>query len=332
MYPVSKVNIDDVRGGEVLVQFGAKVIGFVGTVLASMVLVFVMLEVLPGDPALVMLGPDATPDTLAALRAEMGLDRPVFTRFFEWIFDMLRGDFGISYAYGVPVSELILDRLAVTLPLAMIAIVITVVLAIGLGVFTAINNHRLRGQIIMALTQFGIAIPSFWFGLLLILLFSIHLSWVPSGGFPGWEEGIGVAFESLILPACALALVQAAILTRVTRSALLEVLHEDYIRTARAKGLARRGVLWRHALQNALVPVATVMGLQFASLVAGTIVIENVFALPGLGRLIFLAVEQRDLVVIRVIVVLLVGMVILMNYLVDVAYLFIDPRLRRRAA
>ncbi|QEW25392.1 Glutathione transport system permease protein GsiC [Roseovarius indicus] len=315
-----------------LVQFGAKMIGFIGTVLASMVLIFIMLEVLPGDPALVMLGPDATPDTLAALRTEMGLDRPVLTRFFEWILDMLRGDFGISYAYGVPVSELILDRLAVTLPLAMIAIVITVVLAIGLGVFTAINNHRLRGQIIMALTQFGIAIPSFWFGLLLILLFSIHLAWVPSGGFPGWDEGVGTALESLILPACALALVQAAILTRVTRSALLEVLHEDYIRTARAKGLARQGVLWRHALQNALVPVATVMGLQFASLVAGTIVIENVFALPGLGRLIFLAVEQRDLVVIRVIVVLLVGMVILMNYLVDIAYLFIDPRLRRRPA
>lgn len=318
--------------GEVLVKFGAKVVGFLGTVLASMVLIFIMLEVLPGDPAMVMLGPDATPDTIAALRTEMGLDRPALTRFFEWMFDMFRGDFGISYAYGVPVSGLILDRLAVTLPLAMIAIVITVVLAIGLGVFAAINNHRLRGQAIMALAQFGIAVPSFWFGLLLILLFSIHLPWAPAGGFPGWGAGVGVAFGSLILPACALALVQAAILTRVTRSALLEVLHEDYIRTARAKGLARRAVLWRHALQNALVPVATVMGLQFASLVAGTIVIENVFALPGLGRLIFLAVEQRDIVVIRVIVVLLVGMVILMNYLVDVAYIFIDPRLRRSAA
>lgn len=295
-----------------------------------MVLIFVMLEILPGDPALVMLGPDAQPDTLAALRTQMGLDQPALMRFFYWIWDMLRGDFGVSYAYAVPVSDLIADRLAVTLPLALMAIFITVILSLGLGIFAATNNKRLRGQAVMALTQFGIAIPSFWFGLLLVLLFSIRLGWFPSGGFSEWKQGVGAALHSLVLPACALALVQAAILTRVTRSALLEVLHEDYIRTARAKGLARTGVLWRHALQNALIPVATVMGLQFASLVAGTIVIENVFALPGLGRLIFLAVEQRDLVVIRVIVVLLVGMVILMNYLVDIAYLFIDPRLRTR--
>lgn len=315
-----------------LAQFTNKLIGFVLTMLAAAVLVFVVLEVLPGDPALVMLGPDAQPDTLAALREQLGLNQPVVVRFLSWIAGMLRGDFGISYAYNVPVLGLVADRLAVTLPLALMAILITVVLALGLGVFAAANSQRLRGQLVMAFTQFGIAIPSFWFGLLLILLFAIHLGWFPAGGFPEWSKDPIASLHALVLPACALALVQAAILTRVTRSALLEVLHEDFVRTARAKGLTRREVLWRHALQNALVPIATVMGLQFASLVAGTIVIENVFALPGLGRLIFLAVEQRDLVVVRVIVVLLVGMVILMNYLVDIAYLFIDPRLRTRRA
>jgi len=271
--------------------------------LAAAVLVFVVLEVLPGDPALVMLGPDAQPDTLAALREQLGLNQPVVFRFLSWIAGMLRGDFGISYAYNVPVLGLVADRLAVTLPLALMAILITVVLALRLGVFAAANSQRLRGQLVMAFTQFGIAIPSFWFGLLLILLFAIHLGWFPAGGFP---EGAKYPMPSLPAPAL--------------------------VRTARAKGLTRREVLWRHALQNALVPIATVMGLQFASLVAGTIVIENVFALPGLGRLIFLAVEQRDLVVVRVIVVLLVVMFILMNYLVDIAYLFIDPRLRTRRA
>lgn len=315
-----------------LVQFTSKLVGFVLTMLTAAVLIFVVLEVLPGDPALVMLGPDAQPDTLAALREQLGLNQPAVVRFFSWIASMLRGDFGVSYAYHVPVLGLIADRLAVTLPLALMAILITVVLALGLGVFAAANSRKMSGQLVMAFTQLGIAIPSFWFGLLLILLFSIHLGWFPAGGFPEWSKDPIASLHALVLPACALALVQAAILTRVTRSALLEALHEDFVRTARAKGLTRREVLWRHALQNALVPIATVMGLQFASLVAGTIVIENVFALPGLGRLIFLAVEQRDLVVVRVIVVLLVGMVILMNYLVDIAYLFIDPRLRTKHA
>ena len=309
-------------------QLVKKLTSFLLTMLAAMVLVFLVLQVLPGDPALVMLGPDAQPDTLAALRTQLGLDEPMMLRFASWVWEMAHGDLGISYAYGVPVSGLVLDRLAVTLPLALIAIAITIVLSLAMGVYAATNNHRLRGQMVMAFTQFGIAIPNFWFGLLLILLFSIHLGWFPAGGFPGWSAGLGPAFQALLLPACALALVQTSILTRVTRAALLEVLHDDFIRTARSTGLSRRQVLWRHALQNALVPVATVMGLQFASLVAGTIVIENVFALPGLGRLIFQAVEQRDLVVVRAMVVLLVGVVVAMNYVVDIAYLFIDPRLR----
>lgn len=312
------------------IQLFKKLCSFLLTMLAAMVLIFLVLQVLPGDPALVMLGPDAQPDTLAALHAQLGLDQPLVQRFASWVWEMAHGDLGISYAYRVPVSGMVLERLAVTLPLALMAIVITIVVSLALGVYAATNNRRLRGQAIMALTQFGIAVPNFWFGLLLILFFSIYLGWFPAGGFPGWSAGVGPALQALLLPACALALVQAAILTRVTRAALLEVLHDDFIRTARSTGLSRRQVLWRHALQNAMVPVATVMGLQFASLIAGTIVIENVFALPGLGRLIFQAVEQRDLIVVRTMVVLLVGVVVAMNYLVDIAYLFIDPRLRVR--
>jgi len=298
------------------VQLAKKLLSFGLTMLTAMVLVFFVLQVLPGDPALVMLGPDAQPDTLAALHTQLGLDEPILLRFATWVWQMLHGDLGVSYTYRVPVSGLVVDRLAVTLPLALMAIAITLVLSLCLGVYAATNDHRLRGQAVMALTQFGIAIPGFWFGLLLILYFSIHLGWFPAGGFPGWSAGAGPALRALVLPACALALVQTAILTRVTR-------------TARSTGLSRSQVLWRHALQNALVPVATVMGLQFASLVAGTIVIESVFALPGLGRLIFQAVEQRDLVVVQALVVLLVGVVVAMNYLVDIAYLFIDPRLRQ---
>lgn len=296
------------------VQLAGKLLSFLLTMLAAMVLVFIVLQVLPGDPALVMLGPDAQPDTLAALRTQL-----VSTSRCWCASDPGSGRWPVAISASatptrVPVSGLVFDRLAVTLPLALIAIALTVVASLALGVYAATNHHRLRGQIVMAFTQFGIAIPNFWFGLLLILLFSIQLGWFPAGGFPARRRGVGPAVQALLLPACALALVQAAILTRVTRAALLEVLHDDFIRTARSTGLSRRQVLWRHALQNALVPVATVMGLQFASLVAGTIVIENVFALPGLGRLIFQAVEQRDLIVVRSLVVLLVGVVVAMEF------------------
>jgi peptide/nickel transport system permease protein len=309
-------------------QIFKRLVSFLLTMLAAMVLIFSVLEILPGDPALVMLGPDATPEMVATLHTELGLDKPAPVRFVHWLGDMAHGDFGISYSYKVPVSGLILDRLAVTLPLALMAIVLTVLLALVLGVYGAANHDKLRGQLVMGATQIGIAIPNFWFGLLLVLLFAVNLRWFPSGGFPGWSAGIGAALTALILPAVALAVVQAAILARVTRAALLEVMHDDFTRTARSKGLTERQMLWRHALQNALIPVVTIMGLQFAQLIAGTIIIENVFALPGIGKLVFQAVAQRDLIVVRGVVVVLAATVVMMNFGVDVAYFFIDPRLR----
>jgi peptide/nickel transport system permease protein len=226
------------------------------------------------------------------------------------------------------VAGLIAERLTLTVPLAVMAMVVTVVLALAAGVYTAANHNKIGDVGVMAVTQFGIAIPNFWFAILLILLFSVKLQWLAAGGFAGWGEGIVPGIRSLLLPAVSLAVVQAAILARVTRSAVLEVLREDFVRTARAKGLSRRQVLWGHVLRNAMIPVMTVMGLQFANLLAGTIVVENVFYLPGLGRLIFQSISNRDLIVVRNCVMLLAAMVVIVNFVVDVLYAAIDPRIK----
>ncbi|VAW12514.1 ABC transporter, permease protein 1 (cluster 5, nickel/peptides/opines) [hydrothermal vent metagenome] len=302
------------------------------TLAAATVIVFVVMEVLPGDPAAIILGVGAQPDTLAALRAELGLDLPVGERYGRWVLGLLSGDLGTSYTYSVPVSELIAERIWVSLPLALIAMALTTVIAIPAGVFAAARHGRMADTGVSALAQIGIAIPNFWFAMVLILIFAVWLGWVPAGGFAGWDEGPGAALKSLALPAIALALPQAAILTRVTRSSVLETLGEDYIRTARAKGLTWNAALWRHGVRNALIPVVTIMGLQFSFLLAGTIIIENVFYLPGLGRLLFQAISQRDLIVVKDLVVLLAGTVVIVNFLVDVAYLALDPRLRRGRA
>ncbi|WP_173931530.1 ABC transporter permease [Chelativorans sp. Marseille-P2723] len=315
-----------------MIAFLAKrlAVGF-ATLLASSVIVFFVLEVLPGDPARIMLGMNASPETLAALRLEMGLDRPIPIRYLDWIMGLAIGDFGRSYTYSSTVMDLILERLGVSLPLAVIALTLSTLIAIPVGVFAAARRGRAADTITMGAAQVGVAIPNFWFALLLIYVFAVGLRLVPAGGFPGWGETLAdnwQALKALILPAVALALPQAAILARVTRSAMVDVMGEDYIRTARAKGMPHRTVLWRHALRNALIPVLTIMGLQFAFLLAGTIIIENVFYLPGLGRLIFQAIIQRDLIVVEGVLMLLVATIILINLAVDICYALIDPRLR----
>jgi len=302
--------------------------GLVATLLVATVVVFAVLEILPGDPASLMLGVNAQPDTIAALRTELGLDRPALARYLGWIGGMLVGDFGISYTYRVPVAGLIADRALVSLPLALMALLLSTAIAIPLGTLAATAHNRWPDATVMGFAQVGVAVPNFWFGILLVYLFAVTLRWVPAGGFAGWDAGPAAALASLILPAIALALPQAAILARVMRSALLDVLHEDYIRTARAKGLPFLATVWRHGVRNALIPVLTILGLQFAFLIAGTIIIENVFYLPGLGRLIFQAVAQRDLIVVQSLTVLLVATVVIVNFLVDLAYAAGDPRLR----
>lgn len=301
------------------------------TLLVASVVVFFVLEIVPGDPARLMLGLNATDEALNALRDQMGLNQPVIARYFDWLTGMLVGDFGTSYTYSVPVIDLVAERVTVSLPLALMALALSTAIAIPVGLFSASRRGTTADTTTMAMAQFGIAIPNFWFALLLVYVFAVTLRWVPAGGFPGWDAGPREAFGALILPAVALALPQAAILSRVARSALLETLSEDYIRTARAKGLPARTVLWRHALRNALIPVLTILGLQFAFLLAGTIIIENVFYLPGLGRLVFQAISQRDLIVVESVVLLLVATVIIVNFLVDLAYAWADPRLRSRS-
>jgi len=258
----------------------------------------------------------------------MGLDLSAPERYFRWIIGILQGDFGRSYTYDTPVSELILERLSLSLPLAFLAISLSTLLAIPFGVFAAANHKRFADTGIMGFAQLGVAVPNFWFAILLILFFSVKLGWFSAGGFAGWEMGLGAALKSLVLPAVALALPQAAILARVTRSAVLETVREDFVRTARAKGLSKNAALWRHAVRNALIPVVTILGLQLSFLLAGTIIIENVFYLPGLGRLLFQAIAQRDLVVVKNIVILLAATVVTINFLVDMFYVMLDPRLR----
>jgi peptide/nickel transport system permease protein len=308
-----------------------RLLTLVATLVAASMVIFLVLDALPGNAAEMLMGADSSPEAISAMATKLGLDQPLLYRYLHWIAGLCVGDLGDSYSYGTPVAGLIAERLALTIPLALMAMLITTVLALAAGMYAAANHNRPGDVGVMTVTQFGIAIPNFWFAILLILLFSVKLRWLSAGGFPGWQEGILPGIRSLLLPAISLALVQAAILARVTRSAVLEVLGEDFVRTARAKGLTRREVLFRHVLRNAMIPVMTVMGLQFANLLAGTIVIENVFYLPGLGRLIFQSIANRDLIVIRNCVMLLAAMVVVVNFVVDVLYAAIDPRIKASA-
>ena len=310
---------------------GSRLVSLALTLVVVSAAIFLVLEVLPGDPAAIMLGTSAREDTLAALRTELGLDRPAWERYAAWIGGLARGDLGRSITYGTPVADLVADRLAVTVPLAALAIVLAVTVALPLGIAAAARRDRAVDRFVLVFSQLGVAVPNFWLGLLFILLFSTKLGWLPAGGFPGWSAGPGPALRALVLPAVALALPQAAVLARVTRSAALEVIGADFVRTALAKGLTEGRILRRHVVPNTLVPVATILGLQLSFLLAGAILVENVFTLPGLGRLAYQALAQRDLVVIRNVVLLLAGLVIVVNFAVDLAYGVLDPRMRTRA-
>jgi len=305
-----------------------RLVSLILSLIAASIVIFLVLEVVPGDPAQFMLGLNATPEATAALRTALGLDGPLLERYFTWVLGLLHGDFGISYTYKVPVAGLIADRIWISLPLAIYALTLSTLIAFPVGILAAVRRNSATDVGIMGATQVGLAVPNFWFAMLLVLLFSITLRWFSAGGFPGWQDPL-LALKALTLPAVALALPQASILARVMRSSLLDTLGEDYIRSARAKGLSQGQTLWRHALRNALIPVLTIIGLQFSFLLAGAIIIENVFFLPGLGRLVFQGITSRDLIVVKSVVMLLVFAVILVTFLVDITYALVDPRLRR---
>ncbi|MFM2129501.1 MAG: hypothetical protein RL477_1047 [Pseudomonadota bacterium] len=305
-----------------------RALGFVGALIAASIVIFVTVEILPGDPARALLGIDAAPAAVAALQHQLGLDQPAAVRYARWIAGLLHGDLGTSWSYRVPIADLLAPRLAVTLPLALAAMAITVLVAIALGIWAALRHNRAADLAISIGAQFGLAVPNFWLGLLLILLFAVQLNWLPAGGFPGWQAGIGASVQSLILPAVALATAQIAVLTRFTRAALLESAQADFVRTAQAKGLSPASAMVRHVLRNALVPIVSILGLQFSFLIAGAVIIENVFFLPGLGRFVFQAIANRDLIVVETVVLLLTAMVIGIAFVADVAARALDPRLK----
>jgi peptide/nickel transport system permease protein len=298
------------------------------SLLAASLLIFLVVQVLPGDPAQVVLGVNATPEALAQLRHQMGLDLPGWERYLLWLAGMAHGDFGTSQVSGAPVADLVLQKLAVSVPLAVLGMFVALAVAVPLGVVAGVRYRRVSGTVISALSLGGVAIPAFWGALLLITVFAIRLHVLPAGGFVPWSDDPAGALRSLLLPAVSLGLVQGAILTRYIRSAIVDVLREDYIRTARANGLTQWQALRRHGFRNAAIPIVTVLGLQLTSLLVGAVVIENVFFLPGLGRMLLQAIGNRDLIVIQATVMLLTGAVLVVNFLVDVSYRLLDPRIR----
>lgn len=310
-------------------------LGFALMLLAASALIFLALEVLPGNAAQILGGPEADPEAVTELASQLGLDQPAWSRYSSWLWGLIHGDLGESYTYGIPVTQLIGERLQVTLPLALLSMLLTLLIALPAGVYAASRQGRTGDHLVTVIAELGMSIPSFWMAILLMLVFAVQLHWFPAGGFPGWHSDEGGGFwpglRALLLPALALALVQAAILTRFIRSSMVEVMREDFVRTVRAQGSSTRQTLWRHVLRNAWIPILTIAGLQFATLIAGAVVTENVFSLPGLGELIFKQIGNRDLLTVRNVLLLLVAMVMVINLCIDLLCAWIDPRLQKRS-
>jgi ABC-type dipeptide/oligopeptide/nickel transport system permease component len=299
------------------------------SLLVASIIIFMLLQIAPGDPAQIMMGMSASAEQLANLHHQMGLDRPPVERYFTWIGDLIQGDFGTSYTYHVPVATLITERLAITLPLVAYAMVLALAIGLPLGLLAAARHNTATDRGISAVTQLVVALPNFWLAMLLVLIFAVSLRWFSAGGFSGWDSGIWIGLKALTLPALALAAPQAAVLARVLRGALLEAMDEFYIRTARAKGYSRGQAMLRHAAPNAAIPVLGIIGLQVPFLLAGGVLVETVFSLPGLGRLVVQAINQRDLLVVQGLMVVLVFTVVVTAFIVDIAYMMVDPRLNR---
>jgi len=300
---------------------------FLVTIWLAASLTFFTLLVLPGNPARIVLGTDANPAALAALEKQLGLDLPPLARYGRWLAGLVSFDLGSSLVYRVPVAELIGQRLQVTLPLAALALLWAAAIGLPAGLYAAYRRGSAADALVSALAQLGAATPSFWLGIFLILVFAVQLNWLPSGGFPGWSDA-GAALRALLLPALALGTARAAALPRIVRAAAVEVLEQDFIRTARAKGLPEAVVVRRHVLRNALVTVSTVLVVELGQLLAGAVIIEQVFALPGLGSLALAAVQNRDLPLTQGVVLVIAGAVVLLSFVTDVLYAYLDPRIR----
>ncbi|MBC9928264.1 MULTISPECIES: ABC transporter permease [unclassified Leucobacter] len=304
---------------------------FAVTYIVATVVVFLFMRLVPGDPAQIALGVNATPELLEQTRAEFGTDRPLIVQYFDWFFGLLRGDFGTSYLTRTDISPMVADRVQVSLILVLTAMALALLVAIPLGTWAAVKHRNLSGVVIGVGSQLGVAIPGFLAGILLVLVFAVNLGWLPANGWTAPSVDFVDFLRRLVLPVVALASVQGAILTRYVRSAVLEVMSEDYLRTARAKGLSKTGALLKHGLRNAAIPVITVTGVQIAALIIGAVVIERVFVIPGLGSMLLDAVGNRDLLTVQSVVMVLVAITLILNLVVDLLYTVVDPRMRRSA-
>lgn len=302
-----------------------------GSLLIASLLIFAATNALPGDIAQVQLGTNAAPGEVEALRERLGLNDPFLVRYVRWLGGAIQGDLGESYITHRSVSSVIASRFEVSAWLAGLGMLFALIIAIPVGSYAAVRRRKADGVTVTALSQVGLAIPAFWAGIWLVVIFAIHLRWFPAGGYVSYWDGVGQWASHLVLPVASLAIVQASVLTRYVRSAVIDVIHEDYFRTARAVGWSHVGALWRHGLRNISISLLTVVGLQLATVLVGAIIIEHVFALPGLGTSLLRAVSERDLTMVQGIVLLLVWAVLLINFIVDITYQLIDPRLRREA-
>jgi len=300
----------------------------VPVVLFSTFVVFMVIHLIPGDAAAVLAGPNATPEALAAIRKEMGLDQPLLVQYILWLGHLLQGDLGKSTLSGQPITKLLQARAPATLELAVTAMLISMALALPLGVLSATHVRGRLEWFISTVQSLWLAIPSFWAGILAIILFALVLRWLPPGGRVADGNNIGDSIKSLILPATTLALYLAATLSRFLKFNLLEVFYDDFVRTARAKGLNEQAVIYKHALRNAMLPVITILGVQFAGLLGGAIIIESVFSWPGVGGMMIDGIANRDYAVVQGGLLLLVMLFVVMNLVVDLTYAFIDPRIR----
>lgn len=292
------------------------------------IVVFFIIHITPGNPAAIMLGNEATPEQIEALQEELGLHLPLSQQYVQWVLGVLKGDLGNSYFMKKPVTEAIFEHLRPTLSLAILSQVIAIILAIPIGIIAAVRRGTFIDQSLMGLSLIGLAVPNFIFGLLLILLFGVTLNWLPVAGFQPISEGLWEHIKYLILPAISLGAMQTALIARMTRATMLEVLHANYVKTARSKGVREKNVIYKHTLRNALIPIVTVIGQTFATLVAGAVITETIFNIPGLGQLIINSIERRDYAVIQGVVLFVTISFVFINLFIDLLYGIIDPRVR----
>lgn len=307
-----------------------RIILLITTILLVSIITFGVFQILPGDPVRTMLGTEADPTQIENLRSELGLDRPLYEQYVDWMKGLLTGQLGNSTRFSMPVKELLFDRLPVTMSLAGLTLIIVLIISLPLGMFAARRQNKLSDVSLSTVTQIGMAVPSFWLGMMLILYIGLQFSFFKISGYIPWTQSVAGALSTLILPALTIAIPQIAVNFRYVRTAILEQVQLDYVRTIRSKGMSEQNVMYKHVLKNSMIPILTVFGLIMAEVVAGTIIVEQVFSLPGIGQLLITAISNRDFPLVQGIVMYITVAVVMINFIVDVLYSVLDPRIRLR--